>query len=353
MSGTRLSRRRFVQRVGAGLTGAAVGVLVRPGAGAAAKELVVCSWGGAYQKALRKAYFDAFERETGIKVVDTSAPEVAKVKAQVESKNVEWDVIEAGTRWYSVLVNQRLVQPLDARKLQTGDLLAEAVQSHGIGHNVVSQTLAYNTKQFAGEAPNGWADFWNVKKFPGPRSLGADVTYALEFALLADGVPPEKLYPIDVDRAFRKLAEVKPHVKVWWKHGDQPIELVSRGEVVMSSAWNGRVLAAQDKGLPIALTWSQGSFSPSFFLLPTGAPHPEEAHQFISFVSRPRPQADLAVEIPYGPTNKKALELVPMAQRKRLPTYPDNLKVMWPLNGEWLGKHYDQVNDRWQKFLIG
>ena len=347
-----ISRRRFVTLAGRGLAGAAAGPFVLRHARPAGKEVVVCSWGGTYQKALRKAYFDPFEKETGIKVIDASAPEVAKVKAQVDSKNPEWDVIEAGTRWYYVLVNQGFVQPLDLKKLDTAPLLPEAVLSHGIGHNVVGMTLAYNTKQFAGDHPNSWADFWNVKKYPGARSLGAEVTFALEFALLADGVSAEKLYPIDVDRAFRKLGEIKPHVKVWWKHGDQPIQLLSQGEVVMAPAWNGRVLAAQDKGLPIGLTWNQGAFQPSYWYVLKGARRPEEALRFIDFTIRPRPQADLALEIPYGPTNRNALELVPLAQRKRLPSYAENIKVMWPLNGEWLGKHYDEVNDRWQKFLL-
>ena len=278
---------------------------------------------------------------------------MAKVKAQVDSRNPEWDVIEAGTRWYYVLVSQGLVQPLDLKKINTAALMPEAVLSHGIGHNVVGMTLAYHTKQFPGAQPNGWADFWDIKKFPGPRSMGAEVTFALEFALLADGVPKDKLYPIDVERAFRKLDEIRPHVKVWWKHGDQPLQLLSQGEVVMSPAWNGRVLAAQDKGLPIGLTWTQGAFQPSYWYVLKGARRPEEAYQFIDFTTRAKPQAELAQEIPYGPTNRSALDLVPMAQRTKLPTYPENLKVMWELNGEWLGKNYDAVNDRWQKFLLG
>jgi putative spermidine/putrescine transport system substrate-binding protein len=346
----RISRRRFVTLAGSGL---ATGPFVLRHARASNKEVVVCSWGGTYQKALRKAYFDPFEKETGIKVIDTSAPEVAKVKAQVDSKNPEWDVIEAGTRWYSVLVNQSLVQPLDLRKINTAPLLPEAVRSHGVGHNVVGMTLAYNTKTFGGETPSSWADFWNVKKFPGPRSMGAEVTFALEFALLADGVPLEKLYPIDIERAFRKLAEIKPHVKVWWKHGDQPTQLLAQGEVVMAPAWNGRVLAAQEKGLPIGLSWNQGAYQPSYWYVVTGARRPEEAYRFIDYTTRPKPQAELAQEIPYGPTNTQALELVPLAQRRKLPSYAENIKVMWPLNGEWLGKNYDAVNDRWQKFLLG
>jgi len=353
MDTRRVSRRRFVGVAGGGLVAATAGPFVLRHARAAGKEVVVCSWGGTYQKALRKAYFDPFEKETGIKVIDASAPEVAKVKAQVDSRNPEWDVIEAGTRWYYVLVSQGLVQPLDMKKINTAALMPEAVLSHGIGHNVVGMTLAYHTKQFPGAQPNGWADFWDIKKFPGPRSMGAEVTFALEFALLADGVPKDKLYPIDVERAFRKLDEIKPHVKVWWKHGDQPLQLLSQGEVVMSPAWNGRVLAAQDKGLPIGLTWTQGAFQPSYWYVLKGARRPEEAYQFIDFTTRAKPQAELAQEIPYGPTNRSALDLVPMAQRTKLPTYPENLKVMWELNGEWLGKNYDAVNDRWQKFLLG
>jgi putative spermidine/putrescine transport system substrate-binding protein len=347
-----VSRRRFMSLAGGAVAGAAAGPFVLRHARAAGKEVVVCSWGGTYQKAMRKAYFDPFEKETGIKVVDVSAPEVAKVKAQVDSKNPEWDVIEAGTRWYSVLVNQGFVQPLDLKRINTAPLLKEAVLSHGIAHNVTAMTLAYNTKLFPGEAPSGWADFWNVKKFPGPRSLGGEVTFGLEFALLADGVPPEKLYPLDVDRAFRKLGEIKPHVKVWWKHGDQPTQLLSQGEVVMAPAWNGRVLAAQDKGLPVGLTWNQGALQPSYWYILKGAQHPDEAYQYIDFTMKPKPQADMSLDIPYGPTNRNALELVPVAHRKRLPTYPDNFKLMWALNGEWLGKHYDEVNDRWQKFLL-
>ena len=350
MSHSPISRRRFVTLAGSGV---AAGPFVLRHARAAGKEVVVCSWGGTYQKALRKAYFDPFEKETGIKVVDTSAPEVAKVKAQVDSKNPEWDVVEAGTRWYSVFVNQGFVQPLDMKRINTSALMPEAVLSHGIGHNVVAMTLAYNTKTFAADHPKSWADFWNVKKFPGPRAMGAEVTFALEFALLAEGVPADTLYPIDVERAFRKLNEIKPHVKVWWKHGDQPTQLLSQGEIIMAPAWNGRVLAAQDKGLPIEMVWNQGAYLPSYWYVLKGARRSEEAHQFIDFTTRPKPQAELALEIPYGPTNRNALELVPIAQRKRLPTYPENLKVMFPLNGEWLGKHYDAVNDRWQKFLLG
>jgi len=344
----RVSRREFLKMAGTGVILASMPRV----AWAAKNEIVVCSWGGAYQKALRKVYYDPFEKETGIKVQDTAAPEIAKVKAQVDAKNTEWDVIEGGTRWYYVLVNQKLVQPLDLKKIATGDLIPDAALSHGISHLVTSMNLAFNTTAFPDQRPDSWADFWNVKKFPGPRAYMADVTYALEFALLADGVPPDKLYPIDVERAFKKLNELKPNIKVFWRHGDQPIQLVTQGEVAMAPAHNGRVHAAQEKGMPIAMTWNQGSISMSYLYIMTGAPQPELGMKFIDFCARAKPQADAAMEIPYGPTNRNAFDLIPPERRKDLPTYPDNLKRMWTLDGKWLGDNYDIINDRWQKFMI-
>jgi putative spermidine/putrescine transport system substrate-binding protein len=342
------------RRTTVGLVGAAIAApfVSRHGWAAGKSELVICSWGGSYQKALKKAFFDPFARETKINVVDTSAPEVARVKAQVDAKNVEWDVIEGGIRWYPILAGKELIQPLDLKRINTQDLLPDAVKSHGVAHVYVSNVIAMNSDKIKGEVPQGWADFWDIKKFPGPRALGADLTYKLEYALLADGVTPDKLYPIDVERAFKKLAEIKPHIKVWWKQGDQPIQLLSQAEVFLSEAWNGRVLAAQNSGLPIKLSWHQGSIAPSFFMIPTGAPHRDEAHEFLNFATRPQPQADVAVDLLYGPTNPKALPLIAEDVRRRLPTYPDNLKLQWPLNGDWLAQNFDALNDRWQKFLI-
>jgi len=237
MHKTLISRRKAIGLAGAAAAGAVAAPYISRRGLAATKELVFCSWGGSYQKILRKAILDPFEQETGIKVTDTSAPIVAQVKAQVDSKNVEWDVIEGGTRWYPVLLKQNLIQPLGLTEGDTKGILPGAVLSHGAAPLMVSFVLAYNTDHFKDSHPSGWADFWDVEKFPGPRSLGADVTYNLEFALLADGVPADKLYPIDTDRAFAKLQKIREQIKVWWKQGDQPTQLLSTGEVVMSSAW--------------------------------------------------------------------------------------------------------------------
>jgi putative spermidine/putrescine transport system substrate-binding protein len=271
----------------------------------------------------------------------------------VDAKHVEWDVIEGGTPWYPAFVKQDLVQQIDLKKLDTSDLIPRAALPYGVAPLVTSMAMAYNTKKFPNEHPNTWMDFWDVKKFEGPRSFPAEFSYVTEFALLADGVPADKLYPIDLDRAFRKLNELKPSIKVFWKQADQPIQLLSQGEVVASPAFNGRVIAAQESGFPLTLTYNQAAYVYSYLYIVKGAPHPDEAHEYLKFICKAKPQAAVAMEIPYGPTNKKAMDMIPAARQKLLPTYSENLKNMWALNGEWLGEHFDELNNRYQKFMLG
>ncbi len=347
---TDLSRRRFLGR-GAALAASPL-ALAAP-AIAQARQVVVCSWGGAYQKALREAFFTPFEAATGIKLIDTSAPVVAQVRAQVAAGNAEWDVIEGGSRWYPVLKSLDLIQPIDPARIGVADLRPECVLSRGIAPTVVSFILGYNKTRAGANPARNWVDFWNVEKFPGPRSLGADVTYNLEFALIAAGVAPADLYPIDEDRAFAKLAEIRPHIKVWWKQGDQPVQMLARGEVVYSSGWAGRFLQAEQDGLPVGTSFDQGSWAPSFFMIMKGAKHTDEAYEFIRFAMQPEPQAKLAQLLPTGISNLKAEALLPPAARGNLLTTPDRLSRQWLLKGEWLAENYDRVNDRWQKFMLG
>lgn len=348
-----IGRRQFLKLTGAAAAGSLAAPFVSTRGFAQERRVVFCSWGGAYQKALREAIFNPFEKATGIKVTDTTAPIVAQIKSQVDSGNVEWDVIEGGSRWYPVLVKMGLVEPLDPSKLGVKDIVPSAALSHGMAPTLVSCTLGYNTQRAGANGARNWADFWDVEKFPGARSLGADVTYNLEFALLADGVSPDQLYPLDVERAFRKLSAIRPHIKVWWKQGDQPVQMLSRGEVVYSSGWASRFLLAGQQGLPIGNSWDQGSFSPSFFMIMKGAPRTAEAYELIKYSMLPEPQAALAKAIPTGISNKSAEAMLSADVLKDMPSTEANFKKQWPLKGEWLAENYDAINDRWQKFMLG
>src|SRR5262249_38150551 len=78
----------------------------------------------------------------------------------------------------------------------------------------------------------------------------------LIFALLADGVPADRLYPLDIDRAFKKLDRIKPHIKVWWREGNQSQQLIRDGELDMMSIWNGRASELKEAGVAVELIWN-------------------------------------------------------------------------------------------------
>ena len=137
---------------------------------------------------------------------------------------------------------------------------------------VYSTVMGYRTDVFKeGSGPKSWADFWDVEKFPGPRTMQNGPIDNLEFALLADGVPKDKLYPIDVDRAFSKLDQIKKHVAVWWTTGAQSAQLLIDKEAVLGTAWNGRYYGAIKHGAPLVIEWNQGAIKESAFGIPKGA----------------------------------------------------------------------------------
>ena len=117
-----------------------------------------------------------------------------------------------------------LAEPIDWTIVKEDDLPPSAVVADGFGiaQNILGTALCYRSGKYRDGGPSTWADFWDVKKFPGSRSLCLSYSpRTLIFALLADGVPRDQLYPLDIDRAFKKLDQIKPHVKVWWREGTQ------------------------------------------------------------------------------------------------------------------------------------
>src|SRR5690606_30131831 len=146
-----------------------------------------------------------------------------------------------------------LLDPIEITQADTQGMLPEAVTPYWLGTDMYATLFAYRTDRFKGDTPQSWADFWDVKRFPGRRSLSKSPIDTLEQALLADGVPLDKLYPLDLDRAFKSLDRIKPHVAVWWTGGAQSAQIIQSGEVDMVAIWNGRAQAVLDGGAPIKL----------------------------------------------------------------------------------------------------
>lgn len=316
--------------VAAGLL-AAVAV---PAAGpAAARELTVTSWGGSYQDAQRKVFFEPFQEKTGVKLVEDSWDGgIGALRAKAEGPPT-WDLVQVEADELVLGCDEGIIEPLDWAKLGGKDaFLPEAVHECGVGAIVWATVLAYDADKLKDNPPKSWADFFDTRKFPGKRALRKGPRQALEFALMGDGVPPDRIYAElatkeGVDRAFAKLDAIKKDL-VFWEAGAQPPQLLGSGEVVMTSAYNGRITAANrtDKR-NFGIAWDAGFvYQIDSWVIPKNSDKKEEAMRLATYLVQPENQKLLPPLIPYGPTNKQAAALVDPAVLADTPTDPDNIR---------------------------
>lgn len=315
-----------------------------------AKELVVVDWGGASSEAAKKAVYEPFEKAKGVKITVVSPTDTGKLKAMVESGNVEWDVVNADTDVALRLELEGLLEKLDYTKIDKTDVYPELVTDSTIGLELYFTNIAYNSEQFgADNHPKSWSEFWDTQKFPGARSLYKSPMGTLESALLADGVAPDKLYPLDVERAINSLNKIKKDVKVWWDAGAQPPQLLATKEIALAAAWNGRVSAAKAQGSKVDNEFSEALAMSTSWIIPKGAPHKELAQEFISFAMKPEQQAAYSQLIDYAPTNKKALDLLSEDVKQRLGSNEKN-KIM--IDVKYWAENFNEVNKRFNKWLL-
>ncbi|HEX9446618.1 MAG TPA: ABC transporter substrate-binding protein, partial [Dongiaceae bacterium] len=317
--------------------------ILRAGRASAATELVLVNWGGDAIPNFTQAFAKPFEQATGIKVtIDGSGPTDGKIKAMVESGNVTWNVCDADSFTSLDLGAKGLLEEIDysivdPKKVRPGQAL-----KYGCASYIYTYVIAYNAKKLP-QAPKTWADFWNLEKFPGKRTFWKYMSGALEAALIADGVPADKLYPLDTKRAFKKLEEIKDHI-ILWESGADSQRFLREGEVTMGSIWHTRAnLLTQDTKGEVKWHFNQGVASPSSWAVPKGAKNLKETMQFIAFMQQPERQLDLLKTMSNGPANPAASAMAPADLAKIDPGNEANWKMEIPLDIEWYGKNYNSV----------
>jgi putative spermidine/putrescine transport system substrate-binding protein len=315
------------------------------------RTVYVNSYGGVWETSWRKAFFEPFTAQTGIAVKTVPGVSFAKLKAQVQSRKYEWDVVNLGDVEYAQAVHEGLLEKVDPAAARTDQLPPQIVREFGITSYSLGTNIVYRKDKFPNGGPKGWADFWDVKRFPGSRCLYDRSFSCLAFALLADGVPPDQLYPMDLDRAFRKMSELKPHIKVWWREGSQSQQLIRDSEVDMIAMWSARAVDLIDDKVPLELVWNGAEIYYANLLVPRGDPNAKAAWEFCSFVAQAKPQADFAMLLPYGPANPGARALMAEWRLKQTPAWPDNEKVSFRHDAAWLAPRLATIRERWTQWL--
>src|SRR5882762_4322985 len=320
------------------LFGVSLGLLALTSISAgAADQITFVSQGGAYQKAQTIAILDPASNKLGITVNQHSIPDGWPViKSQVASGKPIWDVVVVPTGYCLRGGDQGLIEKLDFATIPNAAAMPEAYRNpYSVAYEFYSSVLAYSQKKYPeGATPNSWADFWDVKKFPGRRALRNHPIATLEAALMADGVAPDKLYPLDVERALKKLDTIKAET-VFWSSNSQSQQLFVDGEVTMGLILNGRAYDAAKKGAPIAVSWEQNIQSVDYLVVPRGSKNREAAMRLIDIMTLPENQAKLANTIAYAPTNPSAFSAIDPQIAPWLSTAPDNVKRGFVINAEY------------------
>jgi putative spermidine/putrescine transport system substrate-binding protein len=324
---------------------------------ASARDLTVVSWGGAYQDAQREVYFKPF-MATGVKMAEESWDGgVGTLRAKIQGGSNNWDVVQVESEELLLGCEEGLYEKLDWAKLGGKDkYLADAVHDCGVGAIVYSFVLGYDGDKIKGDTPKNWSDFWNTQKWPGKRSLRKGPKTTLEIALMADGVAPQDVYktlatPAGVDRAFRKLDQLKANI-VWWEKGAQPPQLLASGEVVMVDAYNGRIAAANEKDKKnFKIVWTNNLYTVDSWVIMKGTPNKADAEKFLVFVNDPQNQKNLPPRIPYGVSTKAATALIDKNVLPNLATAPDNIKTALYINDKFWLENLDKLNQRFNAWV--
>ena len=321
-------------------------------------SVVVASWGGAYSNAQSKALFMPAAKAMGITIVEETFGGMSDVRLKVKAGAMEWDIVTSGSGSAARAAEEGLLEKLDYGVIDVSDFYPGLYLPHCVGNDVFSTVMAWNTATYGGNGPKNWADFWDVEKFPGKRAYRNKVAGALEPALMADGVPLDKVYEVlstkaGIERALNKIRELKPHIDVWWSSGAQHAQLMKDGEVDMTSGWNGRFDGVIKDGAKVAYTFNQAMLDFDCHAIPKGAPNKDLAMKVLAEITKPQYQAEFVKYINYGPTNRKAYEIgnIDAKVSRGLPSHPDNVAVQLPISLEWYRKYETEASAMYQDML--
>ena len=339
---------------------------------ATAKDLTVVSWGGAYTKSQVEAYHKPWMAKTGKSITSEDYNGgMAEIKAQVEADNVTWDLVDVELSQAISGCDEGLLETIDHSILPaapdgtaaTDDFLPGTLFDCAVANIVWSTIFAYDESVMGDNKPTTIADFFDTKKFPGKRGLRKNPKANLEMALVADGVPSDQVYdvlatPEGIDRAFAKLDTLKADA-VWWEAGAQPPQLLADGEVVMTTAYNGRIFnAVASEGQDFAIVWDAQIYDLDLWVIPKGSPNKEAAMDFLAFSTATEQLAAQASWISYGPARASSAALVgsfhnnpDLAMGPQMPTAPNNFGTAIQNDFEFWADNQDELNERFNTWL--
>lgn len=325
-----------------------------PGASSGgATSLTFVSFGGDYQKAQSAAMVKPYAAvDASVKIVEDQPTDYAKIKTMVDANDVKWDVVDADPFW-AIANCGKYAEKLDFTVIDTTKMPKPFVSDCAVPSMTYSYVLMYNKEKYGKNPPQGWADFFDTAKFPGTRAMENNyIGGGFEAALMADGVPADKLYPIDYSRAFKKLDTIKSSLK-FWKTGAEGQQMLENNQVDMGIFWSGRAYKAVSNGAPFAPQWNQNIGVYDVFMIPKGSPNKAAAMKFIAYATGAEAQAKLTENISYAPINSDAKPNVDSKLLQYLTNDPAIAGKSVPLDQKFYADNEKEAVAQWTKWTTG
>lgn len=341
------------------LTGTALSLSLA--AAASSQVLTFVSFGGSYGAAQEQHMVSTFVEKTGKQVlVEDYSGGVAELKAQVESGNIQWDVVDIEVIDLERACSEGLLEEIPRDILPPGadgtpaleDFVPAALASEcGVGVIVWTVIYAYNNDTIGANKPTTVADLFDTKNFPGKRALRKRPQVNLEWALIADGVSPDKVYEVlatdeGQKRAFAKLDTIKNDI-VWFDSWSQAPQLLNDGGANFVQSANGRIFAAiNEEKRPFTIVWDSHLYDLDVMSIVKGSKNKELGLEFIAYATGSVPLSGMA-DVAYGPTRKSSMQFVDKEVTPHLPTshMEKGIKadgVFWADYGETLGEKFNE-----------
>ena len=320
---------------------------IRPG-WAQSKKLIIANSGGSMGEAKRKALYDPFTKKTGIEIQTVAGADLAKLKLQVDNNAVEWDVADVGHAVLPTANRLNLFEPIDEKIVDWEGIVEKARNPFAIGATIYAGGIGYHRTRK--KAMTTWPEFFDVKNFPGRRGLRTRVNDTLEIAAMGSGVAPSEVFPIDIERAFKALDQIKPHVSHWISSTAQTVSLIQQDETDYTFTYTTRVKNMQASGVPLDFSFKQNILGIAWTGVPRGSKNREAAMQFLDFALDPDRQAELSNYSVDAPSHVAAMDKVDPAIRKWLPDVASKDNCF--TDAEWWSTNLEPLTIRYKEWLL-
>jgi putative spermidine/putrescine transport system substrate-binding protein len=319
----------------------------------AGRTLHVGAWGGEVQDALREAIWEPFAVATGCALQEVIT-DYSRLRLDLDAGRPAEGVLVVDPIWAATALDNGYVQMIAGDVVEREAITPIRADAGSVPAFAYAMVDAFRWDGTPGNPPKTWTEWWDHARFPGPRGLQRGALGTFEFALLADGVRPDQLYPLDGARAIESLKRISGQIiDRWWDSGAEPVAWLSRGRVDFVSSWHYRVVAGQYNGYPIDLVWNQGLLVADRWVVLPGEEERDVAFDFLRYATTPEVQAALARRVPLGPTNRAAFDLLDARTAARLPTSPANLGGLIHQNVRWWADNNVEANQRFNNWLLG